>query len=94
MMCANRSGRTGRYDPVNDRLNRGLPSGKPKRWTAQRKAAVIRAICRKVISVWDACGRYDLSAAELAEWERDLDRFGVPGLRATKILYRKTPVSK
>ena len=94
MMCADRSGRTERYDPVNDRLDRDLPSGKPKRWTAQRKAAVIRAICRKVISVWDACERYDLSAAELAEWEHDLNRFGTPGLRATKTLYRKTSASK
>jgi transposase-like protein len=94
MTCADRSGRSRRSDPVNDRLDRDLLSGKPKRWTAQRKAAVIRAICRKVISVWDACERYDLSAAELAEWKRDLDRFGIPGLRSTKILYRKTSASK
>ena len=41
-------------------------------WTAQRKAAVLLAIHHKVISIWDACERYDLSAEELAEWERHL----------------------
>ncbi len=94
MMCTNCSGRTERYDPVSDQLDRDLPSGKPKRWTAQRKAAIMLAIHKKIISVWDACERYDLSAAELTEWERDLNRFGVPGLRATKIIYRKTSASK
>jgi hypothetical protein len=49
----------------------------------------------KVISVWDACERYDLSAQELAEWERDLDRYGVPGLRTTRVsIYRKTSKPK
>ena len=53
------------------------------------------ALRNKVISIWEACGRYDLSADELAEWERDLDQFGVPGLRTTKIQnYRKASTQK
>ena len=80
---------------MNDRLDPDLPLGNPKRWTARRKAAVILAIRNKVISIWEACERYDLSADELAEWERDLDQFGVPGLRTTKIQnYRKAPTQK
>jgi transposase-like protein len=78
---------------MNDQIDPDLPRGAPKRWTAQRKAAVIRAIRRKVITVWDACKRYDLSAAELAEWERNLDRFGTPGLRV-KSISRKTSKPK
>jgi transposase-like protein len=75
---------------VNHQSNFDLRLGNPKRWTAQRKAAVIEAIRNKVISIWDACERYDLSAQELAEWERDLDRHGVAGLRVTKNqIYRK-----
>src|SRR4051794_10154849 len=85
----------GRRDPVNDRLDSDLPLGSPQRWTARRKAAVIMAIRNKVISIWDACERYDLSTDELAEWKRDLDQFGVAGLRTTKIQnYRKAPTQK
>jgi hypothetical protein len=77
---AHRSAPRGPGDQVNGRLDLNLPRGKPRRWTAQRKATIIRAIRRKIINVWDACERYDLSAEEIAEWERNLDRFGVPGL--------------
>jgi hypothetical protein len=90
MACAKRSARAGQRNPVSDRLDSALPPGNPKRWTPRLKTSVILAVRKKVINVWDACERYDLSAAELAEWERDLDRFGIVGLRATKILYRKT----
>jgi uncharacterized protein DUF1153 len=80
---------------MNDRLDLDLPSGKPRRWVPRRKAAVILAIRNKVISVWDACERYDLSAEELADWERDLDQYGVPGLRTTRVgIYRQTSKPK
>jgi hypothetical protein len=72
-----------------------LPSPKTRIWTSRRKAAVMLAISDKAISVWDACERYSLSAEELAEWQRNLDRFGVPGLRTTRIsIYRKTSKPK
>jgi hypothetical protein len=80
---------------VKDQLDLDLPPGKPGRWTPRLKAAVILAVRNKVISVWDACERYDLSAQELAEWERDLDQYGVPGLRTTRVsIYRKTSKPK
>ena len=92
---ATRTACRGRCDQVNDRHDPDLPLDNPKRWTARRKAAVILAIRNKGISIWEACERYDLSADELAEWERDLDQFGVPGLRTTKIQnYRKAPTQK
>ena len=31
----------------------------------------------------EVCRLYDLSADEIGAWERDLDRHGLPGLRAT-----------
>jgi hypothetical protein len=72
-----------------------LPLGSPARWTPRRKAAVIAAIRGRIITVQEARERYGLSAEELAAWERDLDRFGVPGLRATRVqIYRQTPVPK
>jgi transposase-like protein len=80
-------------EPMNEQFDLDLPIDKPKRWTAQRKAAVIEAIRRKIISVWDACERYELSAEELAQWERNLDRFGVSGLQMKQI-NRKTSKPK
>lgn len=80
-------------EPVSDQLDPDLPSGNPQRWTARRKAAVIEAIRRKTISVWDAYERYNLSAEELAQWERNLDQFGVPGLQMKQI-NRKTSKPK
>jgi hypothetical protein len=77
----------------DDRVDFDLSAGKPKRWTPQRKAAVVWAIRRKLISVSDALERYDLSAAELAEWERNLDRFGVSGLQVRQTS-RKTSKPK
>jgi hypothetical protein len=80
---------------MNDRLDLTLPVGKPKRWVPRRKAAVILAIRNRDITVWDACERYDLSAKELADWERDLDLYGIAGLRTTRVsIYRKTPKSR
>src|SRR3954454_18647126 len=60
--------------------NLDLPPAGVRYWTAQRKAAVILAIRHEVISIWDACERYDLSAEELAEWERHLAPDTQPGL--------------
>jgi Protein of unknown function (DUF1153) len=82
-------------DLADDQLDPDLPPDNSKRWTPRRKAAVVLAIRNKVIGIWDACERYDLSAEELAEWERDLDQYGVPGLRTTRVgIYRKTSASK
>src|SRR4051812_11056375 len=83
LVYAHRSAPRGPGDQVNGRLEPDLPRGKPKRWTAQRKAAIIRAIHRKIVNVWEVCERYDLSAEEIAEWKRNLDRFGVSGLYIT-----------
>ena len=80
---------------MNDVLDFDLPPPGTRRWVPRRKAAVILAIRNKVISVWDACERYDLSAKELADWERDLDQYGIAGLRTTRIsIYRKTSKPK
>jgi hypothetical protein len=83
LVCAHRPAPRGPGERVNCLLDADLRRGEPKRWTAQRKAAVIRAIRSKIINVWNACERYDLSAEEIAEWERNLDQFGLPGLYIT-----------
>ena len=71
--------------------NADLPPPGVKRWTAQRKAAVALAIRKGSISAQEACARYNLSSEELAQWEHNLDRYGAPGLRSTRVqVYRGT----
>ena len=67
-----------------------LPSA-GQRWTVRRKAAVIDAVRGGWLPVENACQLYDLSVDEILAWERDIDRYGVPGLRATRLqIYRDT----
>jgi len=61
-----------------------LPPPGTKRWVASRKAAVVRAVRAKAITMADACERYSLSIDELMQWIRAAERHGEPGLRATK----------
>ena len=42
----------------------------------------------------EACVLYNISIDEFIAWERDLDRYGVHGLRTTRYqIYRKTEKS-
>lgn len=60
-----------------------LPPPDTKRWTARRKAAVVQSVRLGLVSLEEACLRYDLTVEELFGWQRTLDRHGVTGLRAT-----------
>ena len=43
------------------------------------------------MAIDEACRLYNLSVDELLAWERDLDRYGIPGLRTTRYqIYRQT----
>jgi hypothetical protein len=62
-----------------------------QRWTVRRKATVIEAVRRGCISIDELTRRYRLSIDEFVAWERDLNRYGVPGLRSTRFqIYRDT----
>jgi hypothetical protein len=61
-----------------------------QRWTVQRKAAVVEAV-RCWVPINEVCVLYNISIDEFVAWERDLDRYGVPGLRTTRYqIYRDT----
>jgi hypothetical protein len=65
------------------------------RWTVRRKAAIVEAVRGGWVPVDEVCSLYKLSVAELLAWERDIDRYGVPGLRATRYrIYRITEAHK
>ena len=60
-----------------------------QRWTIRRKAALLEAVRSGMLSLEKASQRYGLSLEELRTWERDFDRYGVYGLRATRLqIYR------
>jgi Protein of unknown function (DUF1153) len=62
-----------------------------QRWTARRKATVVAAVRGGWVPIEDACQLYHLSADEILAWERDVDRYGTPGLRSTRFqIYRDT----
>lgn len=66
-----------------------------QRWTVRRKAAVVEAVRGGWVPVEEVAQLYDLSADEILAWERDLDRYGVPGLRSTRLqIYRNTDNAK
>ena len=71
-----------------------LPSPR-QRWTARRKAAVVEAVRGGWMPIEEACRLYNISVDELLNWERDIDRNGVPGLRSTRYqIYRDTDVPR
>jgi hypothetical protein len=78
----------GDFDP-NARVP-DLPSP-GQRWTTRRKASVVDAVRGGWVPIEEVCRLYDLPADEIGAWERDLDRHGLPGLRATRLqIYRDT----
>ena len=65
--------------------------GPTQRWTVRRKAAVIAAVRGGWVPIEEACELYDISVDEFLAWERDLDRYGIHGLRSTRYqIYRDT----
>lgn len=66
-----------------------LPPVNTRRWVIRRKAQVLQAIANGRLTRAEACGRYNISEAELRLWERAITCAGVPGLRVTRVqIYR------
>jgi hypothetical protein len=73
---------------------RQLPSP-GQRWTVRRKAALVEAVRGGWLAIDEACQRYNLSVDEFVAWERDLNRYGVHGLRSTRYqIYRDTDAQR
>lgn len=64
---------------------RDLPPADTKRWVPRRKAMVVYAVEADLIRMKEACDRYDLTPAEFASWKRSVKRYGVRGLRVTRL---------
>jgi hypothetical protein len=62
-----------------------LPPAGTTRWVARGKAEVVAAVKGGLLSIEDACQRYDLSLEEFMLWQRTVERSGMPGLRVKQI---------
>lgn len=70
-----------------------LPPANTTRWVIRRKAEVVAAVRGGLLTMEDACARYNLSAEEFEGWRSSIERHGMPGLRTTRIQhYRGAPV--
>lgn len=63
-----------------------LPPPETTRWVMRRKAEVVAAVDGGLLTLEEACDRYQLTVEELTTWQRAVERSGMPGLRATRTL--------
>src|SRR5438067_6275920 len=62
-----------------------LPAPGTKRWVIRRKAEVVAAVRGGLLSLEEACSRYNLTVDEFLAWQHLIDRHGLAGLRTTRI---------
>jgi transposase-like protein len=55
------------------------------RWTPRRKAEIVTALLDGHLSLTEAARAYDASLEELTSWGRDMQAWGVAGLRTTRL---------
>lgn len=81
--------------PTGEPMTRDdLPPPGISRWVVRRKAEVVAGVRGGLISLSEACRRYNLSEDEFRSWQRLFDDHGMAGLRATNVKkFRRTPPS-
>jgi len=62
-----------------------LPPPNTKRWVIRRKAEVVAAVRGGLLTLEEACARYTLTLEEFLSWQKAIDQYGMPGLRATRV---------
>ena len=62
-----------------------LPNPDNGRWVIRRKAQVVAGVRGGLLSMEEACERYKLTLEEYLSWQAAVDRFGLAGLRTTKV---------
>jgi len=71
--------------PLGERLTmEDLPAPDTNRWVARRKAEVVAAVNGGMLTIEEACARYQLTLEEFASWQRAVERSGLAGLRVTR----------
>jgi len=62
-----------------------LPSPHMTRWVIRRKAEIVLAVHAGLLTLDEACKRYQLTAEEFAGWQTAIEQHGLLGLRATHV---------
>ena len=62
-----------------------LPPPDTKRWVVSRKALVVDAVRKGLLTLADACQRYTLSEEEIRSWMKLCERGGSRALRVTRL---------
>ena len=60
----------------------GLPPAETARWVIRRKAEIVAAVDGRLLTLEQACKRYNLTREEYLVWETALHKHGLAGLRA------------
>jgi Protein of unknown function (DUF1153) len=71
-----------------------LPSSETQRWVIRRKAEVVAAVRGGLLSLEEACSRYELNHDEFLSWQYCIDRYGLAGLRTTRTQSYITSVAR
>ena len=64
---------------------RDLPPPNTDRWVIRRKAEVVAAVRGGLLSLDDALSTYRLTAEEFLACQKAIDKWGMQGLRTTRI---------
>ena len=67
-----------------------LPKNSTTRWVIRRKAEVVAAVTGGLLTLEEACDRYDLSLEEFLSWQESIDKSGLPGLRISYLSQYRT----
>ena len=62
-----------------------LPAPRTTRWVIRRKAEVVLAVHGGLLSLEDACSRYQLTPEEFFAWQSAIEQHGLLGLRSTHL---------
>lgn len=68
-----------------------LPPPDTKRWVMRRKAQVVSGVRGGLLTVEEACARYNISEEEFKSWMRLMDNHGVRALRTTRLKDYRDP---
>lgn len=62
-----------------------LPPADTTRWVPRRKAEVVSAVERGILTMEEACARYSLTEEEYQSWVALVRSHGTKGLRVTRL---------
>jgi UDP-N-acetylglucosamine 2-epimerase (non-hydrolysing) len=74
----------GYANAISPLVTDSAPEHRARRWTANRKAAVVRAVASGELGFSEACERYALSPDQLACWQQLLLVQGLAGVRSSR----------